>query len=72
MLTGGELRQQHALARLRAAGGGQSVSMLDSSRRVMRGETTASPEATARIAASSSSGCASLSRKPLAPARKPA
>ena len=36
------------------------------------GATTASPPATARIAASSSSGWASLSRKPLAPARSAA
>ena len=40
-----------------------------SSRRVTRGETTASPRATVRMAPTSSAGGTSLSRKPLAPAR---
>ena len=44
---------------------------VSSSRLVTRGATTASPAATVRIAATSSSGGAFLSRKPLAPARKP-
>ena len=35
----------------------------------MRGETTASPRATVRMAATSSAGGTSLRRKPLAPAR---
>src|SRR5664280_2077362 len=43
-----------------------------SSRRVTAGATTASPAATARMAESRSGGPTSLSRKPLAPARKPA
>ncbi|RUP63786.1 hypothetical protein SSPNP10_32150 [Streptomyces sp. NP10] len=41
------------------------------SRRVSVGATTASPTATARMPARSSSGRASLTRKPLAPARRP-
>ena len=43
-----------------------------SSRRVVDGATTASPRCTVRIASSRSSGRASLSRKPLAPARSAA
>ena len=39
-----------------------------SSCRVIRGETTASPAATARMAPASASGGTSLSRNPLAPA----
>ena len=44
---------------------------ISSIRRVIRGETTASPLATVRIASISSAGRVSLSKNPLAPARSP-
>ena len=50
-------------------GSGSRCATVASSRRVVLGATTASPLATARIAESRSAGWASLSRKPLAPAR---
>ena len=49
--------------------GGSAVTRCSSSRRVLDGAMTASPACTVRIAASISSGGASLSRNPLAPAR---
>ena len=53
-------------------GAGRCGKNASSSRRVTLGATTASPLATARIAASSSGGGTSFSKNPLAPARSPA
>ena len=55
----------------RGAGSGRRVNS-SMSRRVAPGASSASPAATTRIAASRSAGGVSLSRKPLAPARRAA
>jgi len=49
-----------------------AISPLDLPAAVAPGARTASPAATVRIASARSSGWVSLSRKPLAPARRPA
>ena len=60
---------QRRSARARWSGRGAAPPVRSSSCRVTRGDRSASPAATVRTAWTSSAGRASLSRKPLAPAR---